>query len=323
MSLLADGHLHSGSELASSLGLTRSAVWKNVRQLESLGINVEAQAGKGYRLPVPVELLSESAIRQALPGDTESGLLPLEVLWSISSTSDYLVREAGDGQGPRACLAEYQSGGRGRRGRQWFAPLGSGICLSVAWHFPSAPSNLSCLGLAAGVGVLRAVRASGVAKAMLKWPNDVVLEGKKLAGILIDVQGEAGGPLQVVAGVGLNYAIQPATETLVVDAGGLAPIGMAEPGQSIGGGRNAVAARLIAEITAVLREFESHGFSQTLADCWRAADCLSGVPVKVTQDKSEYSGIARGIAPDGQLLVEIDGQLRQLVTGDVSVRVKQ
>jgi len=321
LGLLADGQLHSGNELADALEVTRAAVWKHVRQLEKLGVVVEAQAGKGYQLSGPIDLLSATDIRQALPESVCNSVASLEVLWSIPSTSDHLAAAAVSASGGgMVCLAEHQTSGRGRRGRQWFAPIGKGICLSVAWHFASAPANLSCLGLAVGVGVLRAVRASGVANAMLKWPNDIVLNGNKLAGVLIDVQGEAGGPLKVVAGVGLNYMLDSGTAELVDAAGGQRPAAMVESGQIVAGGRNKVAARLITEITCVLREFERQGFSQNLQAAWAEADYLRDRSILVRADDGEYTGVASGIMEDGQLQIYVDGKLRQLVTGDVTVR---
>ena len=321
LGLLGDGQLHSGNELADALGVTRAAVWKHIRQLENLGVVVEAQAGKGYQLSRPIELLAAPDIRQALPESVRNRIASLEVLWSIPSTSDHLAAVAAPSSGNvMVCLAEHQTSGRGRRGRQWFAPIGNGICLSVAWHFASAPANLSCLGLAVGVGILRAVRASGVASAMLKWPNDIVLHGNKLAGVLIDVQGEAGGPLKVVAGVGVNYMLDSSTAELVDAAGGQTPAAMVESGQVVAGGRNKVAARLITEITGVLSEFERQGFSQNLQAAWTEADYLRDKSILVRTDDGDYTGVASGIMEDGQLQVDVDGELRQLVTGDVTVR---
>jgi BirA family biotin operon repressor/biotin-[acetyl-CoA-carboxylase] ligase len=211
---------------------------------------------------------------------------------------------------------------RGRRGRRWFAAAGEGLCLSVAWCFPQAPASLSCLGLAVGIGVLRALRLAGAEEAQLKWPNDIVLNGQKLAGILVDVQGEAGGPLQVVAGVGVNYALSPATIDSVAAAGGLRPASLNAVLPASGEsplGRSRVAAALIDAILEVLREFAAQGF-QTLAGEWRAADYLQGHPVTVSADQGSFAGIASGISGDGQLRVLIDGRIREFMTGDVSVR---
>jgi BirA family biotin operon repressor/biotin-[acetyl-CoA-carboxylase] ligase len=322
LSLLADGQLHSGSELAAELGVTRSAVWKHIRQLESLDLEVAAQAGKGYRLTAPLELLDKFQIANALGEHTRQLCDPPEILWVSESTSDHLLKKPAPLPGvAQACLAEYQSSGRGRRGRQWFAPAGHGICLSVAWSFSMSPANLSCLGLAVGVGVLRALRSAGAKKAQLKWPNDIVADGCKLAGILIDVQGEAGGPLYVVVGVGVNYCLNHLAEKAVSANGGITPACLTGVAGNDLAGRNQTAALLIDKICAVLDDFSVDGFA-SLADEWSGADYLAGRLVKVQLDDEVLSGIARGITDDGRLRLEVDGKLHLLVTGDVSVRTE-
>jgi len=242
------------------------------------------------------------------------------VLWVTESTSDYLMRQGRIEPGrPRACIAEFQSGGRGRRGRQWFAPAGNGLCLSIAWCFPSSPASLSCLGLAVGVGVLRALRACGAKDAQLKWPNDVVVGGQKLAGILVDVQGEAGGPLQVVAGIGVNYALDEDTVAAIESAGGLAPASLTDDDLTQRVSRNEAAARLIANVIEVLQQFERSGFSE-LAQEWSAADYLCGRQVVARTDSADIVGVACGISDDGLLGLDVDGVTQWLLTGDVSVR---
>ena len=317
---LADGHEHSGPQLAADLGVTRAAVWKTVQQLADLGLEVQAERGKGYRLPAALEFLGADLLEGQLEGCTRDSLESLEVFWSLDSTSDYLLREPAVRPGfSRACFAEFQTGGRGRRGRRWYAPIGHGICVSLSWSFASSPANLSCLGLAAGVGVLRAAQRAGAREAQLKWPNDVVLDGKKLAGILIDVQGEAGGPLRVVVGVGLNYKFTAAAASQIVAAGGLSPVAIADAAGDELWSRSKTAATLVDELHGVLVEFSGRGFSGLAAD-WRAADYLAGRRVVVTADTGELAGIVRGIGADGRLQLETEGGIQHIVNGDVSVR---
>lgn len=320
MRLMADAELHSGTELAAELGMTRAAVWKAIRQLEDLGVEVQAEKGKGYRLCRPAELLDRQFISDALPAEARDRLATLEVLWQTASTSDHLLKAEPAGPGvSRVCLAEFQSGGRGRRGRSWFAAAGGSICLSLSWSFQTSPQQLSCLGLAAGVGVLRAVRAAGADEALLKWPNDVVIDDGKLAGILIDVQGEAGGPMHVVVGVGLNYHLPQAAARQVAATGGLQPAGLTDDGRQLRLSRNAVAAALINELQRVMTEFAGQGFSCFAAD-WRDADYLRGKQVTVLTDAGEILGLAKGIAADGRLQLETDSGIMHFTTGDVSVR---
>lgn len=317
--LLADGEVHSGTALAEQLGVTRAAVWKCMQQLEALGVTVAADAGKGYQLERPLELLDEGAIRAALATDVCEAIDAVELLWSTASTNDHLLQQPAVKPGhSRACLAEFQTSGRGRRGRAWLAPAGSGLCLSLAWSFRSSPPQLACLGLVAGVAVLRAARSAGAAGAKLKWPNDVLVEGRKLAGVLIDVKGEAGGPLQAVVGVGLNVDLPDATGAEIVAAGGIAPASLRAAGAGMG--RNEVAAALIAELHRALAEFSERGFA-ALADEWRAADYLQGRDVAIDVDGDSVAGVVRGIASDGRLQLETGQGIRHFTTGDVSVRL--
>ena len=320
LALMADGQLHSGSELADRLGVTRTAVWKHVRQLEESGLSVTASAGKGYQLDAPLELLDEQRIGADIDAAVTDRLGSLDVLWQTASTSDYLLAAELPAVGStHVCLAEYQTGGRGRRGRAWLAPVGYGLCLSVGRYFQASPASLSCLGLAVGTGVLRALRQCGAQAAALKWPNDVVLDGRKLAGILIDVRGEAGGPLYAVAGIGINYRVNAAMAAGIAESGGVAPAALVDCGAANVAGRNALAAATISNVCMALEEFEANGFD-AFADEWRNADYLFGREVSVLGDAATITGVAQGIAADGRLCVKSGDTLHHMLTGDVSVR---
>ena len=281
---------------------------------------VQAEQGRGYRLSQPTELLDHELVCDALDDASRDRLESLEVLWQTSSTSDYLMQQPAASPGhSRVCLAEFQTDGRGRRGRSWFAAAGHGICLSLSWSFATSPQQLSCLGLAAGIGVLRAARAAGATQAQLKWPNDVVVAGQKLAGVLIDVRGEAGGPMRAVVGVGLNYRLPELAVEKVLAAGGLQPAALVNAEQPAILSRNETAAALVSELQQVLQEFALEGFS-ALAPTWRDADYLWGKAVTVVTDNGEVSGNVKGIAADGRLQLETKNGIMQFTTGDVSVR---
>jgi BirA family biotin operon repressor/biotin-[acetyl-CoA-carboxylase] ligase len=319
LGLLADGALHSGSELALSLDVTRTAVWKHVKQLESLGLEVGASRGKGYQLAAPLELLDRARIESALDAETQEKLNSLELLWTTASTSNYLLDEvAAEPVKLQACLAEYQTGGRGRRGRPWLSPAGHGLCMSVARQFDAAPVSLSCLGLAVGVGILRAVRTCGAHAAQLKWPNDVVVEDRKLAGVLIDVRGETTGPLRVVAGVGVNYLLNNATVDAIAASGGICPTSLSQCVADKLPGRNYASAVLVSEVCKALEQFAEEGFA-AFADEWRNADYLHGREISVSGDQ-QIDGTAQGIADDGRLCIQSGGHKHYVMTGDVSVR---
>lgn len=315
--LLSDGALHSGEELAAALSISRAAVWKRLQQLEAWGIACEARPGSGYRLEAPVELLDVAQVRDRLPQAARGMLRNLEVHESLASTSDRLL--AVDDLPPGrfdACLAEFQSAGRGRRGRNWMAPFASGLCLSINWNFRDAPAMLGALSLAAGVAALRALGRLGFARLSLKWPNDILSGDAKLGGILIDLRGEAAGPAYVVVGIGINVRLpRVARERLAAE--GVEVTDLAALGETPG--RNDLAAVLIAELAQALVEFGARGLAAFSAE-WQAADALAGRPVRVLHGGQPLEGLARGVDGDGALLLEVDGARRRILSGEVSVR---
>ncbi len=264
----------------------------------------------------PLELLDEAAIRRALPEWPASRLRRLELHRVIDSTSDRLL--AVTDLPPRqfdVCLAEYQTAGRGRRGRRWLVPFGSGLCLSLNWCFREPPAAMSALSLAAGVAVLRALARLSCSGLTLKWPNDLLHEGRKLGGVLIDLRGDAAATY-VVVGVGLNLRLpEPARAAAASD--GLEVTDLAALGPPPA--RNAAAAALIGELALMLEEFGARGMA-AFAEEWRAADALAGRCVRVWSGEQVIEGIARGVDGDGALLLEAGGSQRRIRHGEVSVR---
>lgn len=323
--LLADGQARSGVVLGEALGLSRAAVWKQVRKLRELGLTIHADRRHGYCLSRPLELLDEAAIRKALDPRAAAALSRLELLLTTGSTNDRLGQLPAPAPGMlAACLAEYQSGGRGRRGRHWLSPLGHGICLSVAWLYETPPRALPALSLVAGVAAVQALRGLSIPGIRLKWPNDLVVDdGRsrgKLGGILVEMAGETGGPLRVIVGIGLN--VFPAddlvrTVTEVPDAA--RPVAL---DQLTGAGpppRNRIAAALISALYDSLLVFGDRGFP-AFTSAYEEVDALRGQPVTVSGGVARTTGVARGIGADGALMVEIAGALRAVHAGDVTLR---
>lgn len=208
LSMISDGNIHSGEELAKQLDISRAAIWKSIKHLESLGLQIEAVRGKGYRLTNQIELLSERVIKKTLSPIASKSCKVVDVLFKTESTNSYLFNRLGSGQiHGNAVLAEYQSNGRGRRGNKWVSPLGSGVCLSVGWRFDIAPASLGLLSLYMGVAIARALGEVELTNVGLKWPNDIVIMNKKLGGILLELRGEASGPVDVIIGIGVNYEL--------------------------------------------------------------------------------------------------------------------
>ncbi len=216
MRLLADGEMHSGERLAADLGVTRAAVWKIVAELRERGIAVASHERRGYQLEQPVELLDLQSLRRSAAAACIELPAATEVFFELGSTNEYLHAAVAPLPGaPRLVFAELQTAGRGRRGREWLAPFGSGLTFSIGWTFAEMPADLSALGLALGVCVVRALRELGAADVQLKWPNDIVHRHAKLGGLLLQMRSEAGGPAYVVAGLGLNLALPEAARAAI------------------------------------------------------------------------------------------------------------
>jgi BirA family biotin operon repressor/biotin-[acetyl-CoA-carboxylase] ligase len=315
---LSDGQFHSGETLAAELAVSRSAVWKAARALRELGAIVHAVRNRGYRLPVTAEPLDGGRIRALLGEGARERVRRLDTVWTVGSTNTLLLERANPPPGSsEALLAEYQTAGRGRRGRSWVAPPGGSICLSLSWMFREVPRDLGALGLVVGVCALRALSRVGVERVRLKWPNDLLVDDRKLGGILIELRAESAGPACVVIGIGLNVALgAPLLEKIATM--GLAPIDLAAAGLKEPG-RNAVAAGLISAFVGGLLEFERDGLKPFVRE-WMEADALRGRPVTVTAAAGSAKGVARGIDLDGALLVETPQGLLRFISGDVSVR---
>jgi len=316
---LADGRTHSGEELAREFGVTRAAVWKQVAKLEDFGLVVEAAPGAGYRLAQRLDLLDAQAVRAALEPAVAAQLGKLEVFTELDSTNQHLLAAAPSVGSLDVCIAEFQTQGRGRRGRRWSAPLGSGICLSVGWQFAGMPAEPAALTLAVGVAVRRVLARVAGLTISLKWPNDLVFDDRKLGGILLELKAEAHGGAHVVVGVGLNVALPAALLPALSDW----PRGAVDLKTALGKElppRAVLAAALVNELAALLADYPTRGFSAYRTE-WRSADFLRGRAVHLDEPAGRLLGTAVGIDADGALLVETeDGKRQRVVAGDVSVR---
>ncbi len=315
---LSDGRFHSGAELARSLGVSRSAVWKATGALRGLGATLHAVRNRGYRLASASDALEGAKIRERLARDVREHVASIEVLWSVSSTNTALLARANPPSGrSEVFLAEYQSAGRGRRGRTWIAPPGGAICLSLSWTFREVPRDLGALSLVIGVCSLRALAELGLADARLKWPNDLLVGERKLGGVLIELRAESAGPACVVIGIGLNVALGAAVLERVAESGVAATdpksAGLATPA------RNAVAAALVSACLRGLIAFEREGLKPFIEE-WRAADALRGRPVAVSGADGTARGLARGVDVHGALLLETPHGVKRFIAGDVTVR---
>lgn len=319
---LADGRFHSGQALAEEHGITRSTVWNALRVLRDRGLEVHAVRGKGYRLPEPLDWLEADEIRPAL-GVAARYVAAIQVLGETDSTNSRLLALPSPPAGKaRVCLAEYQTQGRGRRGRQWLSPPGAGIWLSLAWQFDRPPDNLSALSLVAGLAARGGLAELGVPGLLLKWPNDLVVGDEKLGGVLVEMRAEGNGPCLVVIGMGVNHRLPSGLPGEVTRAGGLAPVDLARACGGQPPSRNAVAAALISALAVRLDDVERHGAGNIQAE-WRQVDAIAGRQVVVDNGDRRISGRAVGIDADGALRIEQGGAIERVTAGDVSVRPEQ
>lgn len=315
---LADGQFHSGEELAQALGVSRSAVWKAVGTLRDLGATLHAVRNRGYRLRCGSDALDAARIRTELPASVRQHVRNIQAVWMVDSTNSALLARPNPPCGESEIfLAEYQTAGRGRLGRAWFAPPGGAVCLSLSWTFREVPQDLGALGLVVGVGVLRALRRAGLAEASLKWPNDILFEHRKLGGVLIELRAESAGPACVIIGIGLNVALG-ASLLEKISATGVRATDLVSAGLTHHS-RNALAAGVIAQVLRAMPVFEAEGLRPFVEE-WRAADALRGRQIEVRAIESTARGLARGIDIHGALLVETPQGVRRFVSGDVTVR---
>jgi BirA family biotin operon repressor/biotin-[acetyl-CoA-carboxylase] ligase len=317
---LDDQEFRSGEALAADLHVTRAAVWKAVEQLRELGVALDAQTNKGYRLAAGVSALDAARIEARLSAEVRARIEALRVEWTLESTNTRLLESLPPSAGNAAVmLAEHQTGGRGRRGRSWIAPPGGAICLSLAWQYPDLPADLSALSLIVGLAVVAALDELAVPGVRLKWPNDLVTPRGKLGGILIEMRAEAGGPVHLVIGIGLNVLLDDAVRAAVNATGNVADDLLAhrQPAPD----RNAVVAALLSRLVPALEEFPRSGLTPHLAH-WNDRDALRDHEVRVENAGELTRGVARGIDAHGALLVETPGGVQRFISGEVSVRAE-
>jgi BirA family biotin operon repressor/biotin-[acetyl-CoA-carboxylase] ligase len=311
---LADGDFHSGEALARALDVSRASVWNAIRDLEAAGLEIYKVHGRGYRLPYPLALLDRAVIERHL-GEC-APRFAIEVRATVDSTNTALLERAAAGApGGTVLAAESQPGGRGRMGRAWHAGIGEALTFSLLWRFARGAGALSGLSLAIGVALARALAAAGAAGAVLKWPNDVLWNGRKLAGILIELAGDALGPTAAVIGIGINVRVSEAARARIDQ-----PVADCEEACGVVPERNRLLATVLIELDRVLEAFAREGFEPLRAE-WQRAHAHQGKRVTLTlPGGSRQAGVARGVAEDGSFLLETRAGVQRHHSGDISLR---
>ena len=303
----------SGEAIGDELGCSRTAVWKHVEALRRLGIEVDAVAGQGYLLREPLELLDKALILVALDPAIRGKLTALNIESSLDSTNSALKRLPLAQQHTTVILAEHQSGGRGRRGRQWHSPYGRNLYLSLGWMFDKSLSELGCLPLVVALSAAQALTRVGLKGHRVKWPNDLLLDGRKLCGCLAEVQGDAQGPCYAVLGVGINVHMPESGAVTEIDQP-WTDLHSQLPACS----RNDLAALLLEELVGQLGLFAEQGFT-AFRDAWQQMDGLQGQVIEVWSGDSSIQGTARGIDERGALMLDTGEEVLNLHSGEVSL----
>lgn len=307
ISILADGEFHSGEQLGGALGMSRAAINKHIQTVRDWGVDIFTVPGKGYSLPHPIQLLDKAKIHSMLPAGR------VNVLPVIDSTNQYLLDRIGELSSGDACVAEYQQAGRGRRGRKWFSPFGSNLYLSMYWKLDQGPAAAMGLSLVIGIVMAEVLQRLGAEDVRVKWPNDLYLKDRKLAGILVELTGKTGDAAQLVIGAGINLRMrEPEADT--INQGW---INLQEAGVNID--RNELTAMLLKELRAALLHFENEGLAPFISR-WRGLDNFLDRPVKLLIGDQEIHGIERGIDQQGALLLEQDGIIKPYIGGEISLR---
>ncbi|OJT47503.1 bifunctional biotin--[acetyl-CoA-carboxylase] ligase/biotin operon repressor BirA [Serratia plymuthica] len=307
IALLADGSFHSGEHLGEYLGMSRAAINKHIQTIREWGLDVFTVPGKGYSLPAPIQLLDSKRILGQLADKR------VTVLSVVDSTNQYLLDRITELQSGDACVAEYQQAGRGRRGRQWISPFGANLYLSMFWRLEQGPAAAMGLSLVIGIVMAEVLQRLGAEEVRVKWPNDLYLNDRKLAGILVELTGKTGDAAQLVMGAGINLAMRESNANAINQGW----INLQEAGISID--RNELAATLLNELRQSLQQFEIDGLAPFISR-WRALDNFIDRPVKLLIGEQQIFGIARGIDQQGALLLEQNGEIKPFIGGEISLR---
>lgn len=312
--ILADGQIHSGETLAEKLGVSRTAINQYVATLEGYGLDVFRIPGRGYQLAKPLQPLNEHEITDGLAKIFE-GQAPMVIVQRVVSSSNDVLRQllTSTTAAGTTVLAEAQTSGRGRRGKVWYSPYGASLYLSIYWPLSQGIGAAMGLSVVVGIAIANALQRAGIKDVQLKWPNDVYVQGKKLAGILVELEGQSGGDAHAIIGIGINVELGEIVKEIdqawidLVRATGAAV------------DRNKWAVTLLSEIYQQLVAYERFGLAPLKTD-WQRFDRFYQQPVAIITNQQTRRGVAYGIDEQGGLIIEIDGSKQVIYGGEVSLR---
>ncbi|WP_117236498.1 bifunctional biotin--[acetyl-CoA-carboxylase] ligase/biotin operon repressor BirA [Vibrio maerlii] len=307
LSILSDGQFHSGERLGEQLGISRAAIGKHIQGIQAWGMDIYRVQGKGYRLNKPIELLDQARLESKTS-------VPISLIPIIDSTNQYLLDKGEECQSGEVCIAEYQAKGRGRRGREWVSPFGSNLYMSMYWQLEAGMAAAMGLSLVIGVSVVEALEQLGVEDVKLKWPNDLYYQDRKLAGILIEMSGQAGGAANLVIGMGMNLSMSG-------EQGGITQpwVSLDEVLGDHRIGRNQLASAIINAWQDSLEQYEYQGMNG-FVERWNRLDNFISREIKLLMGSRVVSGIAQGINEQGAVLIETDKGIESYIGGEISLR---
>ncbi|MBC8947527.1 MULTISPECIES: bifunctional biotin--[acetyl-CoA-carboxylase] ligase/biotin operon repressor BirA [Xenorhabdus] len=305
--VLSDGEIHSGQQLGQELGMSRAGINKHIQTIREWGVDVLTLPGKGYRFPTPMSLLDKEIIENYLPNDC------IEVMPVIDSTNQYILEKLTELDSGAACVAEYQYAGRGRRGRKWVSAFGRNLYLSMYWRLEQGPAAAIGLSLVVGIVIAEVLNRQGAERVKVKWPNDLYLDDKKLAGILVELTGKTGDAAHVVIGIGINVSMSSDQQRSINQNW----TNLQQSGTIIE--RNKLVAEIIVELKKSLIQFENEGLTSFIPR-WFELDNFINRSVKLIIGDQEVHGIARGIDQQGALLLDINGVVVPYIGGEISLR---
>lgn len=312
--LLADGACYSGSSLGEKLDVSRTAVWKHIRQLIDLGLPILSLPQQGYQLAAPMQLLNHAIIQEQLKLRSFDKPINFHLFPVIDSTNQFL-KNLPSSSPLEICCAEMQTQGRGRFGRHWISPFGENIYCSSRWELDCDLSQLSGLSLIVGLAILASLKDSHIdEEILLKWPNDLLWKDKKLCGILIEIIAETHSNSQVIIGVGMN--VNTATHKHPLPEKPWCSL------YEITGqyhDRNRLLANLLFHLNGYIEKFLTLGFTGFINE-WQQVDYLFGKLITVQQPTGSIRGRACGVNEFGQLsLIDEQNKISYLASGDTSL----
>lgn len=300
--ILNDLNFHDGTSIGAKLNISRTAVWKWVSKLQSYGIEITKVKGKGYLLKEPLILLDSKKIETLL----KSEHFIINTVESIDSTNNYLNNHNKSAI-PHICIAEHQTRGRGRFSREWYSPFGKNIYFSMQYSIKQDISQLGGLSLAVGMIVCKAIEKACKLpnRLMLKWPNDITYNGKKLAGVLIEIRAEVNGNCSVIIGIGINVNM-PITNKVTFNQEWASIMQITGSPQD----RNNICAILIDKLTLGIEQYLITGFKSYMPE-WKKRDSLFGKMIQIQDGNEIFKGIATGVDLQGHLLINLETNIKK------------